>query len=421
MRRARFRLTPRVSRASSSTATRSSVLLALRGATVSSRARREATPAPALDGLGDGASGGASGSGGTVASTSGPVTQWIAPCRGGGGDAAEQGALPGRGGHRDGTGSPRFERGRLGHASAHGLYGGRARARVGLSARQVACACARVVRRDVQRAAPVQAAGPCARAAGGGHAVHDVLGVGGRWTRLRTGTVQDLPHRALPRVHAEVPLARTRVVRRVRGRGERETGYVSVCACLFGEIRTMPKRHRCPSRGVEKHGVPAETEPPVRLLDARGLTGPRRGALGMNASRVFNENGRIKASAPKRGIRLAGANQNSPARSAKNPSTHEGPPWSGGLGLRPALGRVRLLAEMPENGGSECRDRRSTPSDGLHPATLVNKRSRGPKVDRRARVDAPNTRRSLGGWGVRDSVRTERGKCECPVSGHSSM
>jgi len=55
-------------------ATRStSALLALRGATVSSRARWEATPAPALAGSGGGASGGASGSGGTVASTSGSV------------------------------------------------------------------------------------------------------------------------------------------------------------------------------------------------------------------------------------------------------------------------------------------------------------------------------------------------------------
>ena len=53
----------------------------------------------------------------------------IAPRRGGGGDAAKQGAPPARGNHPDGAGSPGFERGRPGHASADGWHRGRACAR----------------------------------------------------------------------------------------------------------------------------------------------------------------------------------------------------------------------------------------------------------------------------------------------------
>jgi len=84
----------------------------------------------------------------------------------------------------------------------------------------------RGVRLEVERTAPVHAAGSCARVAGGGHTVHDVFG--GSWTRPSTWSMQDLWRRALPRVHDEVPLARTRVFRGTRARGDREVGSMSV-------------------------------------------------------------------------------------------------------------------------------------------------------------------------------------------------
>ena len=121
----------------------------------------------------------------------------------------------------------------------------------------------------------------------------------------------------------------------------------------------LPRRNRSSRAFSTNTRVPAETHTNARhfrLLDARVVTDLHIGSLGMVASVVFDENGRVKASAPKWGIRLAGSNRNSPARSTKNPSNREGPPCSGGLGLRPALGLVRLLAEMPKNGGSEDGD-----------------------------------------------------------------